>query len=260
MDWAWWSSRPFFTGASQHEIADDSLRFLFDVGAAAVKLGRMNALVEQIIKAPTFPEIVDELQARLAKERARRQKFYEEMVEGQKMEFINGEIVVHSPAKLQHIEVKDNLYQLLQTYVRIHQLGRVMGEKALCVFPRNDYEPDVCFFGREQALSFQPRQLKFPPPGFIAEVLSDSTEETDRGEKFQDYQAHGVGEYWIIDPETELVEQYLLRESSYELTLKSGSGEVGSVVVSGFLVPVRALFDAQMNLAILRQLLAAAPK
>jgi Uma2 family endonuclease len=219
----------------------------------------MNALVREIIKSPSLPEIVDELQARLARERAQRNRFYEEMVEGQKAEFINGEIIVHSPAKLQHIEVKDNLYQLLQTYVRLHQLGRVMGEKALCVFPRNDYEPDVCFFTREQALSFQPRQLKFPPPAFIAEVLSDSTEQTDRGEKFQDYQAHGVGEYWIIDPEAEVLEQYLLREGKYELALKSGSGDVRSIVVTGFLIPIRALFDAQVNLAVLRQLLTAAP-
>ena len=219
----------------------------------------MDALVAQIIKAPTLPEIVDELQARLAQERSRRQRFYEEMIEGQKVEFINGDIIVHSPAKLQHLEVKDNLYQLLQTYVRLHQLGRVVGEKALCVFPRNDYEPDVCFFGREQAAALQPRQLKFPPPAFIAEVLSDSTEQTDRGEKFQDYQAHAVTEYWIIDPESELLEQYLLRDGKYELAQKSGSGEVRSVVVSGFAIPVRALFDTQVNLAVLRELLAATP-
>lgn len=219
----------------------------------------MKALVEQLMESPTLPEVVDELQARLAVERARREKFYEQMLEGQKVEFINGQVIMHSPAKLQHLKAKDNLHHLLQAHVRMHQLGLVLGEKALCAFPRNDYEPDVCFFGVEKTVSLQPRQLKFPPPDFIAEVLSESTESTDRGEKFRDYEAHGVGEYWLIDPETESLEQYLNRDGIYRLAQKSGSGEVRSVVVSGFVIPVRALFDAQLNLAVLRELLAQPP-
>lgn len=216
----------------------------------------MNSLVEQAMELPTLPEIVDELQARLAQERARREKFYEEMIEGQKVEFINGEVIMHSPATLRHLETREHLHYLLGTYVRLNELGLVLGEKALCVFPRNDYEPDVCFFGREKAASLQPGQLKFPPPDFIAEVLSETTERIDRGEKFQDYQAHGVGEYWIIDPEQKVLEQYLAREGMYQLAEKSASGEIRSSVVKGFIIPVRALFDPQLNLAALRQILA----
>jgi len=219
----------------------------------------MNSLVEQALGSPILPEIVDELQVRLAQERARREKFYEELTEDQKAEFINGKVIVQSPAKLQHLVVRDNLHNLLHTFVRIRQLGLVIGEKALCVFPRNDYEPDVCFFKPEKAASLTPRQLKFPPPDFIAEILSDSTERTDRGEKFQDYEAHGIGEYWVIDPEAEILEQYVLRSGRFELALKSGSGEVHSSVVAGFVIPVRALFDAQLNLAALREILAQGP-
>jgi Uma2 family endonuclease len=219
----------------------------------------MNSLVEQLMASPRLPEIVDELQARLADERARRQKFYHEMTEGQKVEFINGQVIMHSPARVRHLEVRDNLLVLLKLHVDVNQLGWVTGEKALCVFPRNDYEPDVCFFGPDKASQRKPNQLKLPIPDFIAEVLSQSTEQTDRGEKFQDYQAHGVGEYWIIDPDAQVVEQYVARNGAYQLAGKSGSGEVRSVVVSGFVIPVRALFDAQLNLAALRQLLAPPP-
>ena len=219
----------------------------------------MNALVEEILKSPTLPEIVDALQRRLAEERARREKFYEDITEDQKAEFINGQIIMHSPARLHHLNVKDNLHQLLQAHVRVCQLGLVVGEKALCVFPRNDYEPDVCFFRREKAASLQPRQLKFPPPDFIAEILSESTEKVDRGQKFEDYQAHGVGEYWIVDPEGEILEQYVAKDNAFELTQKSGSGEARSAAVSGFVIPVRALFDAQLNVATLRELLGRSP-
>ena len=106
----------------------------------------MSSLVDQLLGYPTLPEIVDELQSRLADERSRREKFYDELTEDQKAEFINGRVIMHSPAKLQHLNVRDNLHGLLQNYVRLHKLGMVLGEKALCVFPRNDYEPDVCAF------------------------------------------------------------------------------------------------------------------
>ena len=42
--------------------------------------------------------------------------------------------------------------------------------------------------------------MKYPAPDFIAEILSPSTDERDRGIKFEDYAAHGVGEYWLLDP------------------------------------------------------------
>ena len=203
----------------------------------------MTALLEQLIKSPTLPEILDELQARLNAERARREKFYQEITEDMKAEFINGEVILHSPAREKHLAVRDHLSDLLRAYVRTRNLELVRGEKALCVFPRNDYEPDVCFFGLEKARQITPDLLRFPIPDFIAEVLSPSTEDKDRGEKLQDYAAHGVREYWIIDPDAEILEQYLAHESGYRLALKSGSGEVCSVVIPDFCIPVRALFD-----------------
>ena len=215
----------------------------------------MNMLVEEILKSPALPEIVDDLQRRLAEERARREKFYKEITEDQKAEFINGEIIMHSPARERHSAAKDHLQTLLQTHARLHGSGIVRGEKALCVFPRNDYEPDVCFFGLGKSGRITADTLKYPIPDLIAEILSESTEHVDRGQKFEDYLAHGVGEYWIIDPYAEVLEQYVAREGEYLLAQKSSTGEVRSAVVVGFVIPVRALFDAQANLATLRSLL-----
>lgn len=45
------------------------------------------------------------------------------------------------------MRVKDNLLRMVQSYVIARDLGEVMDEKTLCVFPRNDYEPDIVFFG-----------------------------------------------------------------------------------------------------------------
>lgn len=39
-----------------------------------------------------------------------------------------------------------------------------------------------------------------PAPDFTVEVLSKSTASKDKGVKLEDYAAHGVRGYWIIDP------------------------------------------------------------
>lgn len=50
-------------------------------------------------------------------------------------------------------------------------------------------------------------------------------------------------------------EQYELADPAYVLQLKGGSGQVRSVVVPGFEIPIRALFDPEENLRVLRQIL-----
>jgi Uma2 family endonuclease len=147
-----------------------------------------------------------------------------------------------------------HLSRLLSAYVEAHKLGLVLDEKALVSFSRNDYEPDVLFYRPEKASPIEPGQLLFPVPDFIAEVLSESTAERDRGVKFRDYAAHGVPEYWLVDPQTEMVEQYELAKTGYALRLKSGSGWLRCHAVSGFEIPIRALFDAEENLRVLRQI------
>ena len=215
----------------------------------------MSTDVAELLADPGLPEKVAALQLALETERERRERFYDEITD-EKAEFINGEVILHSPAKARHLQVRDRLHELLRSHVRIGGQGSVYGEKALCTFQRNDYEPDVVFFGPEKTALIDPDMFKFPIPDFACEVLSDSTGHRDRGVKFRDYAAHGVGEYWIVDADREILEQYLPREGRYELALKSGSGEVVSAVVPGFRIPIRALFDDAENLRVLRTLLA----
>ena len=96
--------------------------------------------------------------------------------------------------------------------------------------------------------------MKFPAPDLAVEVLSASTATNDRGIKFRDYAVHGVTEYGIIDPTAKMVEQYILDGEAYELRIKSNSGDLQSVAVAGFTIPIRAIFDEKFNLATLRQL------
>jgi len=219
----------------------------------------MNALAEMLAPlraSPFLPEAVNELSALLAVERRRRDKFYEEVTPEMKMEFIEGEVVLHSPARNVHLDVTMRIAKLLSSYVDDRDLGEIKVEKCLVVFPRNDYEPDVVFFSQEKAVLLGGNTMKFPVPDLIVEVLSESTEIRDRGVKFQDYEAHGVHEYWIVDAEQRVIEQYVLTNGRYGLKMKSGSGTLSSGVVTGFGVSVEAFFDSKANTEALRLLLA----
>jgi Uma2 family endonuclease len=121
---------------------------------------------------------------------------------------------------------------------------------------RNDYEPDICYFRPAKAALIHRDQMTFPAPDMVVEVLSPSTEKTDRTIKLDDYAAHGVAEYWIIDPDTETVEQYVLKDEHYELVIKARTGAISSAAVQGFDIPIRAIFDLTENQAALRTIMA----
>ena len=214
-----------------------------------------DAAVQELRRAPTLPLHLRQLQQEWDEEQERRERFRDEILPHQKGEFINGEIVMHSSVRVRHLEAQSRLMQLLGAYVNQHDLGTAVGEKAMVTLSRNDYEPDVAFFGNEKAARFEPDQVLLPPPDFVAEILSPSTEKTDRTIKFEDYAAHGVREYWLVDPAEETVEQYVLEEGAYALRTKARDGMLESVAVEGFAVPIRALFDKDENLAALRALL-----
>ena len=157
--------------------------------------------------------------------------------------------------KLRHAVVSESIFRLLSAFVVVRDLGYMGHEKVMISLERNDYEPEVCFFGRAKSSAFSLDQMHFPAPDLVVEILSPSTEMNDRGIKFEDYAAHGVDEYWLVDPDREFVEQYVLRGDTYELLIKSNSGVIESHVLPEFCVPIRACFEPQGNMEALRRIL-----
>ena len=214
--------------------------------------------LQHLLDSPRLPFIARRIDELLAAEDGRRQAFYAQITEGDKAEFINGQAVFPSRVRLRHNQVGKQLLILLDAYVMRHELGYVGYEKIMVSLTRNDYEPDICFFASATSERFTPDQMRFPAPDFVVEVLSPTTAAVDRGVKLDDYAAHSVTEYWIIDPDAETLEQYLLdaKGGVYGLAIKAMTGQVRSVAVPGFDIPVRAIFDPQENRGALQAILA----
>jgi len=214
--------------------------------------------VAELLEAPDAKLVIERAQAILADEAKRRRAFREWLRDDIKAEFINGEVIKHSPVKHRHLDATANLMTLLRVYVHLNNLGAVDSEKALVGLTRNDYEPDICFWRSETADSFEDDQMEHPAPDLIVEILSKSTTGRDRGVKFEDYAAHGVQEYWIIDPIRKSVEQYQLDEATMAFASAAVvymDDTLTALTIPGFSIPVKAIFDKQTNLETLRILM-----
>jgi len=216
-----------------------------------------DSLVKEILSKPQAQLVVERVNEELVKERQKGQEFYDLVHDNMKAEFINGEIIIHSPVVKDHNDATLGLLALLDHYVIKHDLGYVGVEKVMVRFTRNDYEPDLCFFGKSKSKDIKQGQRLFPVPDMVVEVRSPSTAKRDEGVKYSDYEQHGVSEYWLIDPEKEIVRQYHLVDGEYQLAIKAADGIISSKAVNGFEIPIRAIFDTEIRLETLKKILLA---
>lgn len=216
----------------------------------------MEAILENLVRSPKFLHYVDELVEFRRREAETRKRFRESLDEDVRAEFINGEVVTEMSSRDRHTLSVHYISALVMLFVRVRKSGAARSEQALTEFPRNDYAPDLCFWAKEKSSQFTGETTLYPIPDFVCEVLSPSTETRDRGVKFEDYAAHGVSEYWIVDADRRMIEQYVAKDGVYELVGKFTTGLVRSRAIDGFEMSVDSAFDDERNLDAQRKLLA----
>ncbi|MEL7159605.1 MAG: Uma2 family endonuclease [Bacteroidota bacterium] len=218
-------------------------------------------LLTQLLDHPTPERVWQQAAATLAEQRKARLAFREWLKPDVKAEFINGEIIMHSPAKRRHNQATHCINTLLGLYTSVNTLGEVTVEKALVELERSDVEPDVCFWYKEKAASFTDEMNVYPPPDLVVEVLSKSTQGRDRGEKKDAYEADGVREYWIVDPKARTLELYELAKNKHGKMVFHLRDTFGveqsftSLLLPGFTVPLRAFFEPEARDKAVRELL-----
>jgi Uma2 family endonuclease len=121
--------------------------------------------------------------------------------EGGLTEWVDGEVIVHMPTKDEHQRIVGFLNRLLGLFVGLHRLGLVRSAPfAMRAQPGGPgREPNLFFLAAEHRARLTRRQLD-GPADLVVEVVSDGSVARDRDEKFYEYEAAGVREYWIIDP------------------------------------------------------------
>ena len=122
-------------------------------------------------------------------------------------EWVDGRIVMTSPASARHQDLTDFLHDMFSEHARTHDLGRVLFAPFQMRLPTSGREPDVLFVAKEHLDRVRSTRVE-GPADLVVEIVSPESRVRDRGEKFYEYQAGGVGEYWLIDPDTSRAEFY----------------------------------------------------
>jgi Uma2 family endonuclease len=158
------------------------------------------------------------------------------------IELYQGELIMPPHPTHRHQRVVGRAYRLLADFVEGRSLGIVqVAPLPVRLGPDHVREPDVLFLLNEHA--DRVRDQYWGPPDLAMEVTSPSTRQPDRQEKLREYAQASIREYWLLDPEEETIEVYVLRKRAYRLWAKAGRGETAaSQLVTGFKLRVDEVF------------------
>lgn len=173
-------------------------------------------------------------------------------------EWVDGEVIVLTPASTRHQLIKKFLVGILDAYVQQHDLGAVLDApfqmKTGPDLPGR--EPDVLFVAKEHLDRLKETHLD-GPADLVIEITSSESRLRDRGEKFAEYELGGVREYWLLDLEEQRADFYRLgKDGRYRLVDPEPGGIYRSLVLPGFWLKVDWLWQEPLPpvLEVLREL------
>lgn len=163
-------------------------------------------------------------------------------------EWVDGRVVMVSPASYGHQDLADFLTVVLRIYVESRSLGWVLTAPFLMRLPNipSGREPDLLFVAAAHKDRLKETYLD-GPADLVVEIVSPESRLRDRGEKFAEYELGGVREYWIVDPELRRADFYQLdREGRYRLAETEAGGGYRSAAIPGFWLSPGWLWQAPL--------------
>jgi Uma2 family endonuclease len=170
--------------------------------------------------------------------------------EGGLTEWIDGEVQIYMPPTIAHQRMVAFLLFLLQGFVRLHRLGEVFAAPVSmrAIQGGNAREPDLFFVAAEHLGHLAETELN-GPADLVIEIISPDSVLRDRDDKFYEYQAGGVREYWIIDPRPnrKRADFFMLDQNGMYQPVPVADGVYRSTVLRDFWLKVDWLWAEDPN-------------
>ena len=162
-----------------------------------------------------------------------------------RMELVDGEIIVMPPSGYESDEVASSFSGQLYSWVRPRKLGRVTGAGAGFNLPNeNTRAPNVSFV-RAERLKISPRSFADLAPDLMVEVKSPTDSLKKFRAKIQEFLELGTLVGILINPEVRSVEVYRVNENAIAL----GDGDVLTLpdLLPGWEVAVSELWPLRFD-------------
>ncbi|MCI0389433.1 MAG: Uma2 family endonuclease [Acidobacteria bacterium] len=187
------------------------------------------------------------------------EEYIEWLDEDTRAEWVDGEIVLMpSPASFGHQDLGSFLERVLGIYIEVKNLGKLVRAPyvmRMAAISRGR-EPDLIFIRRDREHLLTRNYLN-GPADLAIEIISPESLKRDTEIKFAEYEAAGVGEYWMLDPDYRKAEFYQLGDDGrYHRAMIGPDGVYHSKVLTGFWLKVEWLWQTPLpvTLDILREL------
>jgi Uma2 family endonuclease len=194
----------------------------------------------------TKPEIAEQLKP--AKLRMSLQEFLEWADEDVWAEWEDGEVIFLSPSSFGHQKIVGFLATLLHLFLEERDMGEVLTAPFSMWLPvsKRVREPDILVVLKENLDRIKKNFLD-GPADLVIEIVSEDSVLRDRGMKFAEYELDGVKEYWLIDPDRERADFFVLGEGGrFERKLPDKRGFYHSAVLKGFRLNVNWLWQSPL--------------
>ena len=167
--------------------------------------------------------------------------------DGLRHEIIDGEHYVTPSPNLRHQDLALRLAVSLSNHLEDRpDRGRVFIAPFDVVFSFHDIvEPDVIFVAPDQLDVLTDKNIQ-GTPAMVVEILSPSTRKRDRQIKRTLYERAGVHEYWLVDPDLDVVTIHRrLADGSFPLAARlsaEGHDTLETPLLPGWSVALTRLF------------------
>ncbi len=163
-------------------------------------------------------------------------------------EIISGEIVMMAPPSTRHQEISFELSGQFYNQLKGRNCQAFAAPFAVRLFEGAQDKPDDIDTIVQPDITVICDKNKIDgkgckgAPDMVVEILSPSTRRYDMFTKLNLYARAGIKEYWIISPEQETVQLYVLKGEHYVITNVAEGGPVESQTVTGCIIDFDLVF------------------
>ena len=161
----------------------------------------------------------------------------------ERYELIGGELLMTPAPVPKHQRISRKIEFLLDKFVTEHDLGEVFDAPCdVHLDDENVVQPDIMFIAKDRMNIIGEKNIQ-GAPDLAIEILSKSTAYRDLIQKKKLYSKFGVKEFWIVIPDEEAIEVFILKDSAYLLYRSYSKNEtLESPFLTGFKIELKVIF------------------